>query len=200
MTHGGRVAAGLAIVVAMLSGCATQWGEDFGWTTLIRGEKGMENWTRVGAANWRPIAGAIRADQRKGQDSGYLLSKQSFRDFEIQAEFWADETANSGIFIRCVDPAKIEPSTCYEVNIFDRRPDPSYGTGAVVDFAKVYKMPKAANRWNTFVITAKGDRIIVKLNGETTVDFHDGKFAEGPFALQYGGGAIKFRKIAIKPI
>jgi hypothetical protein len=42
------------------------------------------------------------------------------------------------------------------VNIYDQRPDPSYGTGAIVNFAKVEPMPKAGGKWNTYEITAKG--------------------------------------------
>lgn len=200
MTQWRGRALGFVFVAMVLSGCASQWGEGFGWTTMIDGEKGLGNWDRVGDANWRAIAGVIRADQRRGKDSAYLLSKQTYRDFEIEAEFWADADANSGIFVRCTEPAKISPATCYEVNIFDKRPDPSYGTGAVVDFAKVYKIAKAEGRWNTFVITARGDRLTVRLNGETTVDFRNDRFTEGPFALQYGSGVIKFRKVAIKPL
>lgn len=198
----GRVAALGAVLVAVLAtGCATQRGDDgFGWTTLIGGEQGLQHWDRVGQANWRGIAGAVRADQRKGVEDGYLVSKQTYKDFELQAEFWVDEAANSGVFIRCTDARKIAPDTCYEVNIFDKRPDPAYGTGAIVDFARVYRMPKAAGRWNTFTITASGNRLIVKMNGETTVDIHNDRFASGNIALQYGGGVVKFRKVSIKPI
>ena len=197
-----RVGASAAILVAaMAAGCATQRGDDgFGWTALIDGEKGLEHWDRVGLANWRGIAGVVRADQRKGDDGGYLVSKQTYKDFELHAEFWVDETANSGIFIRCTDAKKIAPDTCYEVNIFDKRPDPAYGTGAIVDFARIHRMPKAAGRWNTFDITASGDRLIVKMNGETTVDIHNDRFASGAVALQYASGVVKFRKVSIKPI
>jgi len=85
------------------------------------------------------------------------------------------------------------------VNIFDKRPDPTYGTGAIVDFAKVAQpAPKAANRWNTFEITARGDRLVVLLNGQQTVDVRNGKFASGPIALQSAAGTIRFRKVQIR--
>ena len=74
----------------------------------------------------------------------------------IHAEFWASDDANSGIFVRCSDPKNIGAKTCYEVNIFDQRKDPTYGTGAIVNFAEVNPMPKAGGKWNTFEITAKG--------------------------------------------
>ena len=59
-----------------------------------------------------------RADKGKG---GHLVTKNSYKNFQINAEFWADEEANSGIFIRCKDPTAIGARTCYEVNIFDTR-------------------------------------------------------------------------------
>jgi len=89
----------------------------------------------------------------------------------------------------------------YEVNIFDSRPDPSYGTGAIVNVAKVNPMPRAANQWNTYDITAKGDTFTIVLNGTKTVDgAKDGMHAKGRIALQYGGGIVKFRRIEVLPL
>ena len=39
---------------------------------------------------------------------------------------------------------------------------------------------------------------MVKLNGQTTVDTNDDKFASGPFALQYGAGRVMFRNVRIR--
>jgi hypothetical protein len=61
-------------------------------------------------------------------------------------------------------------------------------------------MPKAGGKWNTFEITAKGRQITVLLNGQKTVELHNGLFIEGPLGLQHGAGVIKFRKVAIKPL
>ena len=118
---------------------------------------------------------------------------------EIRAEFWADDDANSGIFLRCQDRNKVGAANAYEVNIFDKRPDPSYGTGAIVNVAKVARpMPKAGNRWNTYEITARGDRMVVVLNGQQTADGHDGKHRSGPIALQSAAGTIRFRIVEIR--
>jgi hypothetical protein len=198
-----RIAA--AVVATALGACATVGGSD--WTTLIEGQSGLDNWNRVGDANWRAEGGAIVAD--KGKGAAYLVSKNSYADFEIRAEFWAATDTNSGIFLRCQDPSKIGAATCYEVNIWDIRPEPKYGTGAIVDVAAV-PVPianKAGGRWNTYEIIAKGSQLTVKLNGVTTVDVHDRKLAAGPFALQYGpgvnnaqGGPIKWRKVQIRSL
>ena len=177
-----------------------------GWVTLIDGATGLDNWARLGDANWRAEAGVIVADQGKG---GYLVSKDSYRDFIIHAEFWAATDTNSGIFIRAQDAAKIGADNAYEVNIWDIRPDPKYGTGGIVDFAVVPVPPVflAGGRWNTYEIEARGPTVTVKLNGAHTVTMQNGNFASGPFALQFGagvqgalGGPIKWRKVMIKPL
>jgi len=90
--------------------------------------------------------------------------------------------------------------TCYEANIFDHRPDPSYGTGAIVHLAKVDPMPKAAGRWSTYDITARGNKMTVVLNGVKTVEAEDGRLPEGPIGLQYAGGVVKFRKFQVRPL
>ncbi len=191
-----------AVLAAGLAGCAAMHGgPGGGWTPLFDG-RSLDGFERVGDANWRIDAGSVVAD--KG--SGFLLTKASYGDFEIRAEFWADDDANSGIFIRCDERVKITATTCYEVNIYDKRPDPVYGTGAIVDIAKVVPMPKAGGKWNTYEVVAKGDRLVVKLNGVQTVDVRDGKHARGPIGLQYApgvvkdSGTIKFRKVEIRAL
>jgi hypothetical protein len=175
-----------------------------GWVTMIDGatlrDADIAQWDQLGKANWRVVDGALVADAKEGKELAYLVSKKPFRDFEIRAEFWASDDANSGIFLRCADPAKVDAKTCYEVNIFDQRPQPEYGTGAIVDVAKVEPMPKAGGKWNSYDITAKGGHLVVVLNGVTTADVTDTRHGEGPFALQYAAGAIKFRKVQIRPL
>jgi hypothetical protein len=196
----GAFAAGL-----LLSACASGPTEG-GWTTLIEGDKGLENWDQVGNANWRAEGGLIVADKGTG---GFLVSKQSYKDFAIRAEFWAATDTNSGIFIRLSDPKIVTADNSYEVNIWDIRPDPKYGTGGIVNFAAVPVPPVflAGGRWNTFEIEARGPVVTVKFNGTTTVTMNNDKFTAGRFALQFGagvqgapGGPIKWRKVQIRTL
>jgi len=189
----------LAVLATALSGCAALDAAT-GWTTLVDGLAGLDNFDRVGDANWRAVDGAIQATQG-GKDPSYLVTKASYKDFVIRAEFWSSDDANSGVFIRCQNPRQITDENCYEANIFDQRPDPSYGTGAIVKVAKApVPMPKAGGQWNTYEITAKGTRLTLVLNGVKTVEVDDAKLASGPFALQWGRGTIKFRKVQIKAL
>jgi hypothetical protein len=111
------------------------------------------------------------------------------------------DDANSGIFIRCTNPNEVGSKNAYEVNIFDTRPDPSYGTGAIVDVAKVTSPIKAGGKWNSYEIVAKGPTFDVTLNGVKTVTgATDSKFPKGRVSLQYGQGVVKFRKVEIKPM
>ena len=176
---------------------SAQTGE--GWVTLLD-DKNMGDWDRAGETNWRQEDGAVVADKRTSESPAFLISKEPYKDFELYAEFWASDDTNSGIFIRCNDAMNISDHTCYEVNIFDQRPDPTYGTGGIVNFVEVDPMPKAGGKWNTFEITAKGRDMLVVLNGQQTAELHNGLFTEGPFALQHGAGVIKFRKVAVKPL
>ena len=173
--------------------------QDADWITLFDG-KSLDGWDQVGESNWRVEDGAIVADKMPGKEGGYLVSKNSYKNFIVRVEFSPSDNANSGIYFRCLDPKKITDRTCYEANIFDQRPDPSYGTGAITRYVEIDPMPKAGGKWNTFEITAKGRDITVVLNGQTTAKLRNGMFDEGPIALQHGAGAIKFRKVEIKPL
>lgn len=195
-----------AAVVAVLAGCSSMNlpGPLGGWDTLIDGDKGLANFNQVGDANWRAEGGAIVADRGT---SGFLVTKRPYRDFQVRAEFWADPTTNSGVFLRASDPQKIEATTAYECNIFDQRPDPTYGTGAIVNVAKVVPMPKAGGQWNVYEITARGTHLTVVLNGVKTVDVEDAKHAQGYIGLQYAlgannrpGGVIKWRKVQVREL
>lgn len=181
------------------AGCSIGGGD--GWTRLVDGSRGLDNFVRSGGeANWAAVDGAIQATDG-GKTPSYLVTKSSYKDFMLRAEFWASDDANSGIFMRCKDPAKIDDESCYEANIFDERPDPTYGTGSIVKVAPVpLPTPRAGGRWNTFEVSMRGDHLVVVLNGDKTVDIRDTKLAGGPFALQWGRGTIKWRKVEIKPL
>ena len=189
----------VAALAVGLGACAGS-GPGAGWTSLVQGTEGLANFNRVGEADWSAVDGAIQAT-RGGKDPAYLVTKNSYRDFVIRVEFWASDDANSGVFIRCQEPGRITDENCYEANIFDQRPDPTYATGAIVKLAKAPDpLPKAGGKWNTYEISARGPRLIVVLNGTKTVDVEDGKLAGGPIALQWGRGTIKFRKVEIRPL
>ena len=175
-----------------LAGCAgMHMGSGGGWTTLHDG-KSFDAWNRVGDANWRLEDGVAVADRGRG----FLVTKQQYQDFEMHVEFWADADANSGIYIRVMNQKVVNTKAAYEVQIWDK--SPAMATASVMPPAKASDKFKAANKWSTFEITAKGPRIINKMDGEVAVDVNDTTFTSGPIALQYNSGTIKFRKVMVR--
>jgi len=193
------ITAGLLVTALTVYGCATT-SSDSGWITLIDGPNGMENWNQVGSSNWAVVDGVVQADKIASKGGGFLVSKNSYKDFQIRVEFWASHDANSGIYMRCANPKVITDKSCYEANIYDQRPDPTFGTGAIQHITKASPMLKAGGKWSTYEITAKGPQLTVVLNGIRTAEATDTQFASGPIALQHGAGVIKFRKVQIKPL
>ena len=165
------------------------------WTTILEGTT-LEGWDVVGNANWSVADGAVQASS----GTGFLVTPMSYTDFQITAEFWVTDDANSGIFIRLQDPKTITATNSYEVNIYDRRPDPTYRTGGIVDVAKPMAMITTGGKWNTIDITARGTRLIVLMNGTKMVDTDDKKYARGPIALQYGAGTVKFKNVRLRTL
>jgi hypothetical protein len=168
-------------------------GQAAGWVTLFDGSN-LNSFNQIGTANWRLADQAVEADS----GNGFLVTKESYGDFELTLEFWVDEPANSGVFIRCADPQQVGADNSYEVNIFDTRADQTYRTGGIVNVAAPTSVINTGGKWNTYEIRAQGRRLVVTLNGTRTVDVENGMFASGPVALQYGAGIVKFRNVRIR--
>lgn len=199
----------LIAVILAAWGASDVRGEPEGrWITLFDG-KNLANWNPTGDANWHLTGGAAVADaydqclnqlMKLGctNGAGYLVSKNSYTDFEIRAEFWVSHDANSGVFIRCADPQSIRVDNCYEANINDERP--AYATGAITNLVEPSITLRAGGKWNTYDIIAKGPHLVLILNGTKTVDIQDSKHLGGPIALQASGGTIRFRKVRVRTL
>jgi hypothetical protein len=188
---GGLLVAGLGV----LQHTSVASAQEAGWVTLLDGTK-LDGWNKVGNANLRIAGGAVESNM----GNGFLVSPMSYGDFQLKAEVWIDPDANSGVFIRCADPQKIGADTCYEVNVYDRRPGQEYRTGAIVDLARIQQKVDAGGKWNTLEITARGPKMTISVNGIKTAEGESNARLRGPFALQFGAGMVKFRKVEIRPL
>ena len=155
-----RLSKTCAVAAALFAfACAGMWSappagaQGQGAIVLFDG-KNLDNFNKVGDANWRIEDGAVVAD--KGV--GFLVSKNAYADYQLRIEFWADDDVNSGIYMRCSNPAEPTDKTCYEANIYDKRPDPTFGTGAIVHLGKVEPTHKVGGKWNTYEIPQRGPR------------------------------------------
>jgi hypothetical protein len=190
-----RLVAG-ALPLVLLAACSR--GPDTNaenWRTLLNGSD-LSGWNVVGDANWRVENKAARADRSTA--ASFLVSEDRFADFDLELEFWVDSEANSGVFLRCQDAGNIADTSCYEVNIFDARPDQTYRTGSIVNVAEPAEFVYTGGQWNRMKVTADGRRLQVTVNGQAMVDSEDSRFSSGPIALQYAAGAVMFRNVRIR--
>jgi Domain of Unknown Function (DUF1080) len=101
------------------------------------------------------------------------------------------EDLDSGIYLRGQDKAQVNiwmwPIGSGEVYGYrmDKKMQPEVWAGVTPK----KNMDKPRGEWNTFEITMKGDRLWVKLNGETVIENAQlpGVAKEGPIALQSHG-------------
>ena len=191
-----RLVAG-ALTLVLLTACGGGGNDvdEEGWRTLFNGSD-LSGWDVIGDANWRVEERAARADRSTA--ASFLVSKDSFADFDLELEFWVDPEANSGVFLRCQDAGTITDTSCYEANVFDTRPDQTYRTGAIVNVAEPAEFVYTGGQWNRLKITAAGTRLQVTLNGRSMVDTKDSRFSNGPIALQYAAGTVMFRNVRIR--
>ena len=146
----------------------------------------------AGSSKWEVVDGALIGC---GEPAGYLNSDQSFRNSVLSLEFKTTQDANSGVFVRSPKEAG-----GYEVQIWRQQPA-GYNTGAIVGTAKTARdYALKPDQWNQLQVTADGDHLVVVLNGETTLDVRDARFADGHIRLQYQQYPIAFRNIKIRPL
>lgn len=168
-----------------------------GWIRLFDGQSLM-GWKDAGKANWRVEDGAITADSG---EMGLLCTSVRYSDFELELEFNATSTTNSGIFLRT--PAKPTDPTkdCYELNIAP--PDNPFPTGSLVGRAKVSEQAEEPEpgEWHTLHALVDRDHVQIWLNGVETANYTDTTgLTSGLIGLQFRESAIRFRNIRLRPI
>jgi sugar phosphate isomerase/epimerase len=154
---------------------------------------------------------------------GDIWTKATYGDLALDLEFRCEAETNSGVFLRC---ASIEDwlNTAIEVQILQPDlPERKHVCGAIFDcLAPVTNAVRPAGEWNRLTMLAKGNRILVRLNGLIVTDMDlsqwpqaglnpDGspnkfKIAYGQMArsgfvgLQYHGQPVRFRNLRLKSL
>ncbi len=163
-------------------------------------------------AEWRfPEAPTTETHPLIGPDGEQL------RDEQGQPKTATFPNADSGIYLRGMSKAQVNiwnwPVGSGEV--WGYRTDRNQPAEVRAGVTPRVRADKPVGEWNTFVITMRGDRLTVVLNGETVLESAQlpGVKAEGPLALQYHGGydhqnerylpassLVQFRNLYIKPL
>ena len=151
---------------------------------------------------WRVEDGTITND--KGANN--LVSKQTFTNFRLQAEYKLAPGSNGGIYLR----------GRYEIQLFDDHG--REGAPRNTDHASIYgrsaaavKASKPAGEWQTLDIVLVANRVTVTLNGQRVHDnaviegitggaLDNDELAPGPIMVQGDHSTVWMRKLVVTPI
>src|ERR1051326_2820723 len=86
-----------------------------GWILLFDGDTSY-GWVPRGDAKWQVQDGTLAVVPASGK--GYLATTTEFPNYHLKADFWVDDKANSGVFLRCPTTGEIGSRGGYEVNIY----------------------------------------------------------------------------------
>ena len=151
--------------------------------------------------DWMVAEGVMRSPDKGGNN---LVSKQTFNDFKIEAEYAIAPGSNGGIYAR----------GRYELQLLDDAGQPA---GLHSHMAIYGRTPPALNasrkadEWQRMEAVVVGNRVTVTLNGQKVQDnaVIDGitggaldanESAPGPIMLQGDHGKVMFRRVVVTPI
>ncbi|MCC2672375.1 MAG: hypothetical protein K0Q72_4847 [Armatimonadetes bacterium] len=167
-----------------------------GWILLFDGKTSF-GWAPRDSARWVATNGTLTPV--RGSGKGVLSTTTEFADYHLKADVWIDETANSGVFLRCPTSGTVNGVNAYEVNVYDRHP--SWPSGSIYDVAKAASKVRTVGRWSTYEITARGNSFVVSVNGQTVANARDSRHPRGTVGLQYNGeGEVLFRNVKLQPL
>ncbi len=137
--------------------------------------KDLQGWQVINGQpeSWQVAAGVLYTT---GQGGGWLSTTREFADFTLSLEFRVPADGNSGVFLR--SPHHGDPAyTGMEIQVLDdyaeqyARLKPWQYTGSVYGIqAPSQRVSKRAGEWQKMVITCRGPRVCVELNGQKTID------------------------------
>jgi hypothetical protein len=114
------------------------------------------------------------------------------------------DAGDSGIYLRGSSKSQVN-MWCWPVGsgeVYGYRTDAAQPAGIRAGVTPRKKADRPIGQWNRFVITMRGDRLTVVLNGGTVIENAQlpGVPARGPLALQHHGDPIQFANILIKEL
>lgn len=158
-------------------------------------QENTNDWKRFGDITWKFSNNELigTADD----SNGFVMTQETYDDFILELEFKPDDTINSGVFIRCSNQ-EINPTDCYEANIWDLHPNQDFRTGAIVLKAVPLTIVETNNKWNTYKIKTEKNHVQVWVNSILTADINDDTLSNGYIGMQANGtGEIRFRNVKI---
>ena len=204
--------------------------EEAGWQLLFNG-KSTDNWRmfKGGQVNGWKIGNGILCNSGVGSDhGGDIITKDTFKNFELSLEWKIDSASNSGIFyhVQELDSIKAIYESGPEYQLLDDsgfeeelHPDQYSGANYGMHTPEGAKV-KPLGQWNQTRILVNGAHVEHWLNGVKVVEYewggqdwkkrkNKGKWKDYPYygtagqghiGLQDHGGLTCFRNIKIRKL
>ena len=185
-----------------------------GWISLFDG-KTLNGWKAGGAADSFHVEdGKIVCN---GQPMGHLfyvgdVQNHDFKNFELKADVMTKPGANSGLYFHTKYQEKGWPEYGFEAQVNDTHTDWKKG-GSLYSVVDIKESPGKDNEWWTYHIIVKDNKVTLKVNEKTTVEwaqpegyehpqFKHRKIGRGTFALQAHDpkSVAYFKNIRVKPL
>jgi hypothetical protein len=170
------------------------------WTPLFNG-KDLSGWKPDGKAVWKVEDGCIIGVQGPNAAAGDLFTEQEYGDFELRVTLKIQWPANSGVWFRYQAADK-----AYQADILEYKNPVAY-SGTLYCPGKMFlAINKDAaivkkDDWNTFLVKAQGDHLVITLNGVVTADVHEGSYAKGKIGFQvHPGDEFKNMKVTVREV
>ena len=187
-----------------------------GFVALFNG-KDLQGWkthpSQLGS--WRVENGILigSGPRANGRISHLYTDRDNFKDFHLRVEARINDDGNSGVYFRSTyGPSWPTQSPWFPVG-YEARIKIQHGisdyTGSLFATADGLlgnrrESPITGRQFFTLEVIARGDHIIIKVNGQTTADYIDPRwrYMSGHIALQQfeSGTVIEFRKIEIREL
>lgn len=168
-----------------------------GWIRLFDGHT-LYGWEITGRANWRVEDGTIVVDDGA---NCLLCTSTPWQDYELELEYQAGPTTNSGVFLRTPLEPEDPALECYEVNI--AADDNPFPTAGIVGRQKADESVSAnsAETWRTLNMVMDGQNLKISIDGKLVNDFTDPiELPAGRIGLQHNAGPVAFRNIRLRPL
>src|SRR5258706_7371715 len=116
--------------------------------------------------------------QRWWNSQSWLYTKEEFREFDLQLDYWLPVGSNSGVSIRDTsrarysfgaedDPSRTPSHISYEIQLINTRPDEKYPPGSIYSFVPPKPGFERPNDWNHIEIDSRDNLIRIRLNRAT---------------------------------
>jgi hypothetical protein len=114
------------------------------------------------------------------------------------------DAGDSGIYLRGSSKSQVN-IWCWPIGsgeVYGYRTDRRQPASVRAAVTPRKKADKPIGQWNRFILTMRGDRLTVNLNGEVVIENAQlpGVPARGPIALQHHGDPIEFANIFIREL